>query len=83
MKLHRDGGVSQKTAWFMLMRIREAWVTETAAPFPDPPMADHFRQMRTSLESIGSWLLRCERISCERWDSLTSKSLGWQDATLG
>lgn len=26
MKLHRDIGVSQKAAWFMLHRIREAWV---------------------------------------------------------
>ena len=26
MKLHRDLGVTQKTAWFMLGRIREAWV---------------------------------------------------------
>ena len=25
MKLHRDIGVTQKTAWFMLHRIREAW----------------------------------------------------------
>jgi len=25
MKLHRDLGVSQKTAWFMLHRIRETW----------------------------------------------------------
>lgn len=25
MKLHRDLGVTQKTAWFMLHRIREAW----------------------------------------------------------
>lgn len=29
MKLHRDLGVTQKTAWFMLGRIREAW-TEAA-----------------------------------------------------
>lgn len=29
MKLHRDLGVMQKTAWFMLGRIREAW-TEAA-----------------------------------------------------
>ena len=25
MKLHRDVGVTQSTAWFMLHRIREAW----------------------------------------------------------
>ncbi len=29
MKLHRDIGVSQPTAWFMLHRIREAWAIET------------------------------------------------------
>ena len=28
MKLHRDIGVTQKTAWFMLHRIREAWKDE-------------------------------------------------------
>ena len=28
MKLHRDIGVSQPTAWFMLHRIREAWAYE-------------------------------------------------------
>jgi len=28
MKLHRDIGVTQKTAWFMLHRIREAWNVE-------------------------------------------------------
>ena len=25
MRLHRDIGVPQKTAWFMLQRIRKAW----------------------------------------------------------
>ena len=30
MKLHRDIGVSQPTAWFMLHRIREAWAFEPA-----------------------------------------------------
>ena len=25
MKLHRDIGVTQSTAWFMLQRIRKAW----------------------------------------------------------
>ena len=29
MKLHRDLGVSQPTAWFMLHRIREAWGLRT------------------------------------------------------
>jgi len=29
MKLHRDIGVTQKTAWFMLHRIREAWTNVT------------------------------------------------------
>ncbi len=40
MKLHRDIGVSQKTAWFMLMRIREAWATETDGPYKGPVEAD-------------------------------------------
>ena len=30
MKLHRDLGISQKTAWFMLQRIKEAWVQDLA-----------------------------------------------------
>ena len=30
MKLHRDLGVTQKTAWHLLHRIREAWDDETA-----------------------------------------------------
>ena len=34
MKLHRDLGVTQRTAWFMLHRIREAW----AASSPSEPM---------------------------------------------
>ena len=29
MKLHRDLGVTQKTAWFLEHRIRKAWETET------------------------------------------------------
>ena len=28
MKLHRDLGVTQKTAWFMLHRIRQAWIQD-------------------------------------------------------
>ncbi len=40
MKLHRDPKVTQKTAWFMLHRIREAWTSEAALPFPGPVEAD-------------------------------------------
>ena len=44
MKLHRDLGVSQKTAWFMLHRIREAWAHDAdrseAIPFSGPVEAD-------------------------------------------
>ena len=36
MKLHRDLDVSQKAAWFMLHRIREAWATETRGAFTGP-----------------------------------------------
>ena len=38
MKLHRDLGVTQKTAWHMAHRIRESW--DTAAPFTGPVEAD-------------------------------------------
>ena len=40
MKLRRDIGVSQKTAWFMLHRIREAWALETPGGFTGPVEAD-------------------------------------------
>ena len=36
MKLHRDIGVTQKTAWFMLHRIREAWGGDGDGPFGRP-----------------------------------------------
>ena len=39
MKLHRDLGVSQPTAWFMLHRIREAWATPPP-PFNGPVEVD-------------------------------------------
>ena len=34
MKLHRDIGVTQKTAWFMIHRIRQAWAELADAPDP-------------------------------------------------
>ena len=40
MKLHRDLGVSQKTAWFMLHRIREVWRADKACRLPGPIEAD-------------------------------------------
>ena len=40
MKLHRDIGVTQKTAWFMLHRIREVWATDKANRFSGPVEVD-------------------------------------------
>ncbi len=40
MKLHRDIGVSQKTAWLMLRRIREAWAADDSEPFAGPVEVD-------------------------------------------
>ena len=39
MKLHRDIGVTQKTAWFMLQRIRKAWERDDT-PFTGPIEVD-------------------------------------------
>ena len=39
MKLHRDINVTQKTAWFMLQRIRKAWESENS-PFGGPIEVD-------------------------------------------
>ena len=40
MRLHRDIGVSQRTAWFMAHRIRETWAEATGVPFTGPVEAD-------------------------------------------
>ena len=40
MKLHRDIGVSQPAAWFMLHRIREAWTAPLPGAFAGPVEAD-------------------------------------------
>ena len=41
MKLHRDLKVTQKTAWFMLHRLREAWgESDGLPPFSGPVEAD-------------------------------------------
>ena len=40
MKLHRDLGVTQKTAWHLAHRIRETWQDNTNIPFPGPVEVD-------------------------------------------
>ena len=40
MKLHRDLKVTQKTAWFMLHRLREAWDASGIEPFAGPVEVD-------------------------------------------
>lgn len=40
MKLHRDIGVSQPSAWFMLHRIREAWAGHREGGFGGPVEVD-------------------------------------------
>jgi len=39
MKIHRDLGITQKTAWFMMHRIREAWDGQ-GGPFDGPVECD-------------------------------------------
>ncbi len=41
MKLHRDLGVTQKTAWFMLQRIRKAFADDNNRPFLGPVEVDN------------------------------------------
>ena len=40
MKLHRDLDISQRAAWFMLHRIREAWGTARGSGFSGPVEVD-------------------------------------------
>ena len=40
MKLHRDLGITQKTAWFMLHRLRESWVESGIEGFIGPIEVD-------------------------------------------
>ena len=40
MKLHRDLGITQKTAWFLLHRIREAWTEDELERFVGPVEVD-------------------------------------------
>lgn len=40
MKLHRDLGVRQRTAWFMLQRIREGLVDSAGTAYDGPVEVD-------------------------------------------
>ena len=40
MKLHRDLGITQKTAWHLAHRIREAWEEDNPHPFRGPVEVD-------------------------------------------
>ena len=40
MKLHRDLKITQKTAWFMLHRLRESWAATGIEPFAGPVEVD-------------------------------------------
>ncbi len=43
MKLHRDLGITQKSAWFLAHRLREGWAESAGAPFTGPVEADETR----------------------------------------
>ena len=40
MELHRDLGITQKTAWFMQQRIREAFANQGMDEFDGPVEVD-------------------------------------------
>ena len=65
MKLQRDIGVSQPTAWFMLHRIRQAWGSEDAGPFDGPVEFDetYFGGKRKNMSNASG---RC-RERCGAW----------------
>ena len=53
MKLHRDIGVTQKTAWFMLQRIRAAFDNDDEPPFGGPVEVDeaYFGGLRKNMSN--------------------------------
>ena len=53
MKLHRDIGVTQKTAWFMLQRIRKAFDGDDEPPFSGPVEVDeaYFGGLRKNMSN--------------------------------
>ncbi|MCQ3808307.1 MAG: IS1595 family transposase [Acidimicrobiaceae bacterium] len=61
VKLHRDLGVSQKSAWHLAHRIRQCWDDMSAEPFAGPVEADesHFGGKAKNMHAK----VRCERIT--------------------
>jgi len=53
MKLHRDLGVTQKTAWFMLQRIRKAFDNDDEPPMSGPVEVDeaYFGGLRKNMSN--------------------------------
>ncbi|MYF08004.1 MAG: IS1595 family transposase [Rhodospirillaceae bacterium] len=72
MKLHRDLGVTQKTAWFMLQRIRKAFDNDDEPPFGGPAEADE------------TWFggLR-KNMSKDKRKALTGRGAAGKDAVVG
>ena len=56
MKLHRDLGITQKSAWHLAHRLRAAWTEAEAATFGGPVEADetYFRGKRKQLADAGA-----------------------------
>ena len=67
MKLHRDLKISQKSAWFMLHRIREAWMPKGGGkPYDGPVEVDEtYREapqhVECSPQGAGGHRARCGR----------------------
>ncbi|MCY4560586.1 MAG: transposase, partial [Chloroflexi bacterium] len=77
MKLHRDIGVTQATAWFMMHRIREAWAVDDDDQFDGPVEVDksYFGGKRENMslakrgepglvKSRGEQTCKCQRCIC-------------------
>jgi len=53
MKLYREVGIRQATAWFLMQRIREGFIEGENKPFPGPVEADETYYWREAWEHDG------------------------------
>ncbi len=81
MKLHRDLGISQPTAWFMLHRIREGWKrSDTDNPFTGPVEVDETymggkrRNMAGSARALLDCLASLSQPRCVSWAATGSST---------